>query len=78
MCIHYGGFWAKNDKQGALLSLTRLHSIKTVTSKALLNAWARSHSWKRHVPVSAQSSSTDSFGISFGSEGRIMVMTAPP
>ena len=78
MCIHHGRFWAKNDKQGGLLSITRLHSIKTATSRALLNARARSHSRKRHVPASAQSSSTDSFGISFSSVGRTMVMTAPP
>jgi hypothetical protein len=78
MCTHHGRFWAENDKQGALLSVMKLRSTKAVASRALRNACVLCCSWKRHVPIIAQSSSTDSCDISFSSVGRIMVMTAPP
>ena len=78
MCFQGGGFETEDNKQEVLLSLTRFRSIEAVATRAFLNACALCHMWKRHFPLGAQSSSTDSFGQSFSSGGRIMVMTAPP
>jgi hypothetical protein len=78
MCFQDGGFETEDNKREVLLSLTRFRSIEAVATRALLNACALCHMWKRHVPVSAQSTSTDSFGHSFSSGGRTMVMAAPP
>jgi hypothetical protein len=78
MCFQGGGFETEDNKQEVLLSLARFRPIEAVATRAFLNACALCHMWKRHFPVSAQSSSTDSFGHSFSSGGRIMVMTAPP
>jgi len=36
MGFYHGGFLTENDKQDALLSLTRPYFIRTVTSRALL------------------------------------------
>jgi len=43
MGFYHGGLWAENDEPGALLLVTRLHSIEAVASRALLKACALCH-----------------------------------